>query len=428
MATIALDTYREIRAAESRDARPARGAGLLRGGHRGDRLRGRARRDPASHRPQDLHAGRVQPLQPLPQALRHRPVPRPGHRAVRRRRRRARPPADLRDGGRPASRRRSSRRGRRCSCATPRTTARTVRSIMQTWGVRSMLGVPMIVREDVVGILYLDNEAESHPFTEQHQAVASAFAHLAGIAIQQAQRAAELRTNLQTVARQNELLRHSTAIEEKLTRLVLEGGTLADIATAASDLTGKPCAIHDAELPAPGGGQPVRRRPPLVERARRRVPAPAGRRVGAGRAQAQPARRRRRRAGRRAPAPLPRGPRRPARQDVGLPGGHGATDRASPRSTSPPSRHAATAIAIELSVEGRATAADRQAREGLVRDLVNGLEDHAALVRRAELAELPDGEPAPGLPARRRRTRPPRCRPRWSSARMRRSRPASSRG
>ena len=48
------------------------------------------------------------------------------------------------------------------------------------------------------------------------------------------------------------------------------------------------------------------------------------------------------------------------------------------------SRHAATAIAIELSVEGRATAADRQAREGLVRDLVNGLEDHAALVRRAE--------------------------------------------
>ena len=49
------------------------------------------------------------------------------------------------------------------------------------------------------------------------------------------------------------------------------------------------------------------------------------------------------------------------------------------------SRHAATAIAIELSVERRATAADRQARESLVRDLVNGLEDHAAIVRRAEL-------------------------------------------
>ena len=54
--------------------------------------------------------------------------------------------------------------------------------------------------------------------------MASTFAHLAGIAIQQAQRAAELRANLQTVARQNELLRHSTAIEERLTKLVLEGG------------------------------------------------------------------------------------------------------------------------------------------------------------------------------------------------------------
>ena len=44
---------------------------------------------------------------------------------------------------------------------------RTVRSIMQTWGVRSILGVPMIVREDVVGMLYLDNEETPHPFTER---------------------------------------------------------------------------------------------------------------------------------------------------------------------------------------------------------------------------------------------------------------------
>ena len=159
---------------------------------------------------------------------------------------------------------------------------RTVRSIMQTWDVSSILGVPMIVREDVVGILYLDNETAPHAFTEQHQSVASTFAHLAGIAIQQAQRASELRTNLQTVARQNELLRHSTAIEEKLTKLVLEGGTLADIATAASDLTGKPCAIHDGGFNRLAVGA----RPAAAshgERARRGVPSPAGRRAGAGR-------------------------------------------------------------------------------------------------------------------------------------------------
>ncbi|MEA2312751.1 MAG: hypothetical protein QOE28_2719 [Solirubrobacteraceae bacterium] len=261
---------------------------------------------------------------------------------------------------------------------------RTVRSIMQMWGVRSILGVPMIVREDVVGILYLDNEAAPHPFTQEHQAVASTFAHLAGIAIQQAQRAAELRTNLQTVARQNELLRHSSAIEEKLTKLVLEGGTLADIATAASDLTGKPCTIHDAGFRRLAAGCPTGGRTPsasVLDDEFRNLPDI-----------------------RSALASLK--PNRPVVVDAvpsagllhrflvarvvlhGKAWGYLASMEFGSRFTAldlATSRHAATAIAIELSVEGRATTADRQAREGLVRDLVNGLEDHGALVRRAEL-------------------------------------------
>ena len=269
---------------------------------------------------------------------------------------------------------------------------RTVRSIMQTWGVRSILGVPMIVREDVVGLFYLDNEQAPHPFTEQQQAVASTFAHLAGIAIQQAQRAAELRTNLQTVARQNELLRHSTAIEEKLTKLVLEGGTLADIATAASDLTGKPCAIHDAgfrrlAVGCPtGGGVPSAS---VLDGEFRGLPAVEKALAGLA-------------------------PNRPVIVDAipsagllhrflvarvvlhGKAWGYLAFMEFGSRFTRldlATSRHAATAIAIELSVEGRAATADRQAREGLVRDLVNGLEDHGALVRRAERLSFPMASP-----------------------------------
>lgn len=260
---------------------------------------------------------------------------------------------------------------------------RTVRSIMQTWGVRSILGVPMIVREDVVGLFYLDNEESPHAFTEQQQAVASTFAHLAGIAIQQAQRAAELRTNMQTVARQNELLRHSTAIEEKLTKLVLEGGTLADIATAASELTGKPCAIHDAgfrrlAVGCPGGGSVPSAS--VLDDELRGLPAVEAALAGLE-------------------------PNRPVIVDAipsagllhrflvarvvlhGKAWGYLALMEFGSRFTRldlATSRHAATAIAIELSVEGRAATADGQAREGLVRDLVNGLEDHCALVRRAE--------------------------------------------
>jgi GAF domain-containing protein len=260
---------------------------------------------------------------------------------------------------------------------------RTVRSIMQTWGVRSILGVPMIVRDDVVGILYLDNQELPHAFTPEQQALASTFAHLAGVAILQAQRAAELRANLRTVARQNELLRHSTAIEEKLTTLVLEGASLADIASAASDLTGKPCAIHDAGFRrlaigrTSGGDTPAAN---VLDDEYRCLPA------------VQEAL-----AGLRPNRPVVVGPAPAAGllhrfllTPVVL---HGKTwgyltvmefgsrftalDLATSRST-------ATAVAIELSVERRATLADDHAREGLVRDLVNGLEDRAALARRAE--------------------------------------------
>ena len=151
---------------------------------------------------------------------------------------------------------------------------------------------------------------------------------------------------------------------------MLEGGTLADIATAASDLTGKPCAIHDAgfrrlAVGSPsGGGLPASS---VLDDEFRRLPAVESALAGLK-------------------------PNRPVVVDA-VPGdglmhrflvarvvlhgktwGYLAVMEFGSRFTAldlATSRHAATAIAIELSVEGRATAADRQAREGLVRDLLH---------------------------------------------------------
>jgi GAF domain-containing protein len=155
---------------------------------------------------------------------------------------------------------------------------RPVRSAMRAWGVRCMLGVPMIVREEVIGILFLDNEDAVHPFDSEQQSLATSFAHRAGIAITQRQRSSELRENLINTARQNEVLRQSNAIEERLTRLALEGATFADIAKAVSDLTGKPCAIHDAEYRRLAAGSPTSGDAPVAnvfEDAPRRIPAVA---------------------------------------------------------------------------------------------------------------------------------------------------------
>ena len=179
---------------------------------------------------------------------------------------------------------------------------------------------------------------------------------------------------------------------------MLEGGTLADIATAASELTGKPCAIHDAASAASrSAARPAAASPASVlDEEFRRLPGVEQALAGLK-------------------------PNRPVVVDA-VPGagllhrflvarvvlhgkawGYLAVMEFGSRFTAldlATSRHAATAIAIELSVERRATAADRQARESLVRDLVNGLEDHAAIVRRRGAAELLHGQPARGLPAR----------------------------
>ena len=261
---------------------------------------------------------------------------------------------------------------------------RTVRSIMRSFGVRSMLGVPMIVREDVVGILFLDNERVLHPFSHQQQAVAATFAQLAGVAILQAQRAVLLRSNMRTIARQNDLLRQCSAIEERLTRLVLEGGTLMDIAQAASELTGKPCTIHDRGFRRLAAGRPPGHdgpMPTVLEPDHRSRPE-----IATALAAFKPGR----------PAVIGASPcagllHRSLVMPVSLHGdswGYFVLMEFGSRFTGLDTavlRRAATAVAFELAVEQRAAVADLHARQTLVRDLINGMEDEAAIVRRAEL-------------------------------------------
>src|SRR5439155_2768007 len=124
---------------------------------------------------------------------------------------------------------------------------RPVRSTIRAWNIRSVLGVPMVLRGEVIGILFLDTEDERHAFPPSVGEIASTFADLAAVAISQARMTAELRKSVATVAQQNQLLRRASAMDDRLANLVLEGGDLRDIAVAVAELTGKPTAIHDAQ-------------------------------------------------------------------------------------------------------------------------------------------------------------------------------------
>jgi len=123
---------------------------------------------------------------------------------------------------------------------------RTIRATMREWHVRSILGVPMILRGETVGIIFLDDVDSSHEFTEAEQELSAAFANLAAAAIAQAKLTADLRASIQTTARQNAALRRAATLEDRLTTLVLEGANLRQIAQAVAELTNRPCAIHDA--------------------------------------------------------------------------------------------------------------------------------------------------------------------------------------
>jgi sugar diacid utilization regulator len=122
---------------------------------------------------------------------------------------------------------------------------RPVQSTMRLWGIRSMLGVPMLARGTIVGIIFLDDGERARRFTQADSDLASTFADMAAVVIAQAQMRDELRSQLRTVAQQNDLLRRAAAMDDRFTNLVLNGSNIAEITATVAELTGKPCDVYD---------------------------------------------------------------------------------------------------------------------------------------------------------------------------------------
>lgn len=264
---------------------------------------------------------------------------------------------------------------------------RPVRSTMLEWGVQTMLGVPMVRKGKVVGLLFLDNEEAPHEYSEGEQQLCGTFANLSAIAISHAQLTAELRSSLQTVERQNKLLRTAAAIEDRFSSLVLNGANLHEITEAVAELTGKPAVVVDvgmrplatavndegagAVLDAllsrirhdPGLGQAISavqsRRPSVIDSA-------GGSKL----------------AKRMMAASIMVGKDAWGYLVVVEQGGwFNAHDRIV-------IRRAGTIVALEMSAERRAADAEMRAQETLARDLIVGTDDPASLQRRAHFHGL----------------------------------------
>lgn len=125
---------------------------------------------------------------------------------------------------------------------------RMVKATVRHWQIRSLMAVPMVVDAEVIGLLLLDDVDRQHEFGAEAVEHAHTFADLAGGLILQTQTRLELQSKLGAASRQLNALRRATAVDERLSDLVLEGRSLGDLAATLAQLLGKPCAIF-----RPGG-------------------------------------------------------------------------------------------------------------------------------------------------------------------------------
>lgn len=152
---------------------------------------------------------------------------------------------------------------------------RIIKSTVRFWKIHAIMAVPMIFRDEVIGVIFLDDMCGPHVFTAEDAEIASTFGDLAAVSIMHAQARAELRAQIDAGQRHVNALRRSSVVDERLSDLVLGGATLQELLDQLAELLVKPCAVFDADnnrlaTAAPSGTDdgiaPRLLEPPSVER------------------------------------------------------------------------------------------------------------------------------------------------------------------
>jgi GAF domain-containing protein len=141
---------------------------------------------------------------------------------------------------------------------------RMIRSNTRFWNIRSMLAVPMLLGDSVLGVIYLDDVERPHHFEASDGEIISVFAQLGAVAVNHERVRAELCGKLDAAERRVNALRRAAAIEERLSEFVLAGAALGELLVAVAEVHGKPCAVYDAEHTRVAVGCPPEAEPGTV--------------------------------------------------------------------------------------------------------------------------------------------------------------------
>ncbi|WP_329123733.1 helix-turn-helix domain-containing protein [Streptomyces sp. NBC_01353] len=130
----------------------------------------------------------------------------------------------------------------------------TIDSAVRDEGLVAILGVPLTLGSQVIGVLFAADR-RARVFEREQVALLGSFAAHAAVAIDTANLLAETRSALAELERANDIIReHSGVIErasevhDRLTELVLHGGGVHDVAAAVSEVLGGRVEFIDAGL------------------------------------------------------------------------------------------------------------------------------------------------------------------------------------
>ncbi len=266
------------------------------------------------------------------------------------------------------------------------------RRTMEHWGVRAMLGVPLVFDDEVIGLIFVDNVAQEHVYTDDEVSLAELFGRLAALFIRQALQAARLAAQAEELDRQKRTLEFLADVHATLTGAVLGGADIRAVVGLLSGLAGAPVALLDEDLAVLTWTAPaaLRAAPPVLgERARHR---PALRAALAELSAARPS-----------TVLEPSSVSGLGRRHVvcrllveGRPSGYLAVveaGRALGDLDTKLAERGATVLALQVLSERRQIEAEGQARDDFLSDLLNSHRDVAQLARRGLPFGVDLGEP-----------------------------------
>ncbi|WP_155357770.1 helix-turn-helix domain-containing protein [Acrocarpospora macrocephala] len=121
-------------------------------------------------------------------------------------------------------------------------------------GLVSLLGVPLVAGDRVLGVLFAANRDE-HAFTPEEIALLSAFADHAAVVLQTVHLLAQARASAEAARAANEDLartmaarERASAVHQDLTSAVLRGGTAHEVARTLAGSLGRSVEIFDRDL------------------------------------------------------------------------------------------------------------------------------------------------------------------------------------